>query len=110
MEIKPLDAMNEGMYPSLMMMIEVLVLITVLLTIAGLAIYLAGIAWFCFKEKRRSATAPRTPRHASPPNAKAPRTVVLYGAASIDESGAYDCAQVRVSPSGAYSSVALKPH
>ena len=68
MEIETLNAMNEGMYFSQMMMIEVIVLITALLSIAGFAVYLAGIAWFCFEEKRRSMIAPRRERRVSPPN------------------------------------------
>ena len=67
MEIETLNAMNEGMYLSLMM-IKVIMLITVLFAIAGFAIYLAGIAWFCFEETRRSTTAPPTARRASPSN------------------------------------------
>jgi hypothetical protein len=68
MEIETLNAMNEGMYFNLLMMIKVIALVTVLLAIAGFAIYLAGTAWFCFVETGRSITAPRTPRLASPPN------------------------------------------
>lgn len=55
MEIETLEAMNEGMYLSLLMMIEVIVLITVFFAIAGLAIYLAGLAWLCFEETRQPA-------------------------------------------------------
>jgi putative exporter of polyketide antibiotics len=50
MEIETLNAMNEGMQASLMMMIEVIMLIGILLTVVGLAIYLAGVAWYCFGE------------------------------------------------------------
>ena len=46
MEIETLKAMNEDLQVHLMMMIEIVVLITVLLAIAGIAIYLAGIAWY----------------------------------------------------------------
>ena len=60
-----LNAANEGMDLSLKL-IEVFMLIVVLLTIAGFAIYLAGIAWFWFEGKRRSITATRTARRASP--------------------------------------------
>src|SRR5437773_10460326 len=69
MGIETLNAINEGMYLSTLMMIEVIVLMVAILAIAGFAIYLAGIAWFCFEETRRSITAPRTARRASPPNA-----------------------------------------
>ncbi|MGH9838557.1 MAG: hypothetical protein ACREEM_07225 [Blastocatellia bacterium] len=55
MEIEILNAMNEGIYPGLLLMIEVIVLITVFLTIAGFAIYLASIAWFCFEGTRQPA-------------------------------------------------------
>ncbi len=74
MQIETLRAMNEDLQANLMMMIEVIVLITVVFTIAALAIYLAGIAWFCFKERRRRATSPQMMRLASPPTIwKAPQ-------------------------------------
>ncbi|HET9530702.1 MAG TPA: hypothetical protein VFQ92_10140 [Blastocatellia bacterium] len=57
MRIEILNAMNEGLYLSLLM-IEVVALITALMAVSGLAIYLSGIAWLCFDEKRRSITAP----------------------------------------------------
>ena len=65
MRMDTLNAANEGMDLSLKL-IEVFMLIVVLLTIAGFAIYLAGIAWFWFEGKRRSITATRTARRASP--------------------------------------------
>lgn len=55
MDIETSKALNEGMYLSLLMMIEVIVLITVFFAIAGFAIYLAGIAWFCSEETRQPA-------------------------------------------------------
>lgn len=61
MEIETLNAMNEGMYVRLMMMIEVIRLITLIFAIAGFAVCLAAIAWFCFKETRQGITAPRVP-------------------------------------------------
>jgi hypothetical protein len=71
MEIETLNAMNEGMYLSLMM-IKVILLVAVFFAIAGFAIYLAGTAWFCYVETRRSITAPRTARRTSPPNTRKP--------------------------------------
>ncbi len=59
------NATTESMQRSLMAMIELIVMLTVLCAIAGLVIYLIGIIWFCFKEKRHSRTASPTPRHAS---------------------------------------------
>jgi putative exporter of polyketide antibiotics len=50
MGIETLNAMNEGMQANLMMMIEVIMLIGILFTVLGLAIYLAGVAWHCFDE------------------------------------------------------------
>jgi putative exporter of polyketide antibiotics len=50
MGIETLNAMNEGMQASLMIMIEVIMLISILFTVVGLAIYLAGVAWLCFDE------------------------------------------------------------
>jgi hypothetical protein len=74
MQIETLQAINEDLQANLMMMIEVIVLITVVFTIAALAIYVAGIAWFCFKERRRRATSSQMMRLASPPNIwKAPQ-------------------------------------
>jgi putative exporter of polyketide antibiotics len=49
MGIETLNAMNEGMQASLMM-IEIIMLIGILFTVVGLAIYLAGVAWLCFEE------------------------------------------------------------
>jgi hypothetical protein len=75
MEIDTLNAMNEGMYLSLLMVIKVIALITALFAIAGFTIYITGFAWFCFEEKRRSVAAPRMARRTSPPSAweSAPR-------------------------------------
>jgi hypothetical protein len=50
MGIETLNAMNEGMHASMMMMIEVITLIGILFTVVGLAIYLVGVAWLCFDE------------------------------------------------------------
>jgi hypothetical protein len=50
MEIETLNAINESMQASLMLMVEVILLIGILLTVVGLAIYLAGVAWLCFDE------------------------------------------------------------
>jgi len=58
-----LNAMNEGM---LLMMIEAITLITVILTIAGVAICLAGIAWLCFDETRQPARRQMKPTPAAP--------------------------------------------
>jgi hypothetical protein len=69
--IETLNAMNEGMYLSLMI-IKVILLAAVFFAIAGFAIYLAGTAWFCFVETRRSITAPRTARRMSPHNTRKP--------------------------------------
>ncbi len=55
MEIEALEAMNESMYLSLLMVIEVTVRIIILFAIAGFAIYLASIAWLCFEEMREPA-------------------------------------------------------
>jgi hypothetical protein len=55
MEIETLKTMNEGMYLSLLMMIEVIVLIGVFCAITGFAIYLAGVAWICSEETRQPA-------------------------------------------------------
>jgi hypothetical protein len=65
MEMETLSAINDGTYLSLML--KVVVLITAVFAIAGLAIYLAGISWFCFEEKRWSTTAPRAARRTSRP-------------------------------------------
>jgi hypothetical protein len=67
MEIETLNAMNDVMYLSLMM-IKVTTLIFALLAIVGFVIYLAGMSWLCVEETRRSRTSPRMARRASPPN------------------------------------------
>lgn len=66
MEIETLNAMNYGIYLSLLMMIEVIALMTVLLAVAGLVIHLAGIARFCFEETRPGITAPPTTWKSAP--------------------------------------------
>jgi hypothetical protein len=53
MEIETLKTMNDGMYPGLMMILEVIALITVFFAVAGIVICLAGIAWLCLEETRR---------------------------------------------------------
>jgi hypothetical protein len=60
MEMETLRAINDGTYLSLIL--RVVVLITAVFVIAGLAIYVAGISWFYFEEKRRSITGPRRAR------------------------------------------------
>ena len=64
MEIETMNAMSENMS---MMMMKVMALITLTIAITGFAIYLAGIAWLCFKEGRRRIPASRTPRRLSSP-------------------------------------------
>ena len=81
MEIETFNAMNESMHSSLLTMIEVVAAITILFAIAGLSIYLAGIAWFCLEEKRRGATAPRKARGARTPNALNPARRMPYAQA-----------------------------
>ncbi|HEY8460399.1 MAG TPA: hypothetical protein VIM99_08470 [Blastocatellia bacterium] len=66
MENETLRAMNEGFYLSLLTAIEVIILLSVVLAIAGFAIYLAGVAWFCFSEMRQPARR-RTTSAAPPP-------------------------------------------
>lgn len=46
MEIEALQVINEGLYPSLLVVIEAIVLITTFFAIAG-------IAWLCFEETRQ---------------------------------------------------------
>ena len=53
MDTEILNATHEGMFPSQLMMIEAIALITIIFAIAGVAICLAGIAWLCFDESRR---------------------------------------------------------
>jgi hypothetical protein len=55
MEIETLEAMNESMYLSEMMLIEVTVWIIILFAVIGFTIYLAAIVWLCFEEMRRPA-------------------------------------------------------
>ena len=68
MDIESLNAMNEGLHHSLLTMIDVVVLVTTFITLAGFAIYLAGIAWSCFEDTRRSIPASSRARRTSPPN------------------------------------------
>jgi hypothetical protein len=64
MEIETLNAMNESLDRSLLMIIEVVALINIVLAIAGFAIYLAGVAWYCYKEARLPAHRRMKPAHA----------------------------------------------
>jgi hypothetical protein len=67
MEIETLKAINEGMYPGLMMVLEAIALIVGFFAIAGIVICLAGITWLCFEETRARITAPRTAKRPSLP-------------------------------------------
>ncbi|HKY03621.1 MAG TPA: hypothetical protein VJQ56_01960 [Blastocatellia bacterium] len=53
MEIETFNAMNESIYLNLIGTVETIMLIIALLSIAGFAVYLAGIAWVCFDEMRQ---------------------------------------------------------
>jgi hypothetical protein len=66
MEFETVTSISDGMYLSLMM-IKVVMVMFILLAIAGFAVYLAGIAWLCFEEKRRIRDPRRMVRLASPP-------------------------------------------
>lgn len=66
MEFETLKTMNEGMYLSLLMMIEVIVLIGVFCAITGFAIYLAGVAWLCAEETRQPARRQTKPAQEPP--------------------------------------------
>lgn len=55
MEIETLQAMNEGVSRSLLMMIEVVVRLSIFFAIAGFAIYVASIIWLCFEETKQSS-------------------------------------------------------
>ncbi len=63
MEFETLKTMNDGMYLSLLTMIEVVVLIGAFCAITGFAIYLAGVAWLCFEETRQPARGPMKPTY-----------------------------------------------
>ena len=80
MEIETLKAMNEGMYPSLMTMIEAIALITIFFAIAGFAISLVGIAWLCFEETRQPA------RHRTKPSESDESEQLAATAAKINHS------------------------
>ncbi len=80
MEIETLKAMSDGMYLDLMMLIEVIVRISVFFSMAGFAVYLAGIAWLCFEEKRQPARRRGTPAPPPPaPNEYGPLAVMEDG-------------------------------
>jgi hypothetical protein len=55
MDIEILEAMNESMNLSLLMVIEVTMWITIFFAIASFIVYLAALAWLCFEEIRRPA-------------------------------------------------------
>ncbi len=65
MEFETLKAMNDGIYPGLLTMMEVIALITVFLAINAFVISLVSIARLCLEETRqpaldRNKTAPKT--------------------------------------------------
>ena len=62
MGIETFNTINEGINLSLMLMMKTVVLISLICATGGLVIYLAGIASFCFEEKRRSKIATRIKR------------------------------------------------
>jgi hypothetical protein len=65
MDIEILNAMNEGLYLHVLLLIGIILLSTVFLAFAGFVIYLIGIVWFCFEEKRpptRRRVKPAPPR------------------------------------------------
>ncbi len=55
MEFDTLKAMNGGLFPGLLTMMEVIALLTIFLAITAFAISLASIAWLCFEETRQPA-------------------------------------------------------
>jgi hypothetical protein len=55
MEFETLKTINAGMFPSLLVMLEAIALITGFFASAGIAISLASIAWLCFEETRQPA-------------------------------------------------------
>jgi hypothetical protein len=67
MEFETLKAMNANLQVKLLMMIEIIVLITVLLALAGVVVYFAGITWFFFAERRQSTSRTLAARCASQP-------------------------------------------
>src|SRR5262249_39784879 len=66
MDTEILNATHEGMFPSQLMMIEAIALITIIFAIAGVAICLAGITWLCFEEGRRTARRRMKPTQQPP--------------------------------------------
>lgn len=67
MGIETFNTLNEGINLSLMLMMRTVVLISLICSTSGLAVYLAGVASLCFEKKRRSKIAPRSTRHALSP-------------------------------------------
>ncbi|MGE0884375.1 MAG: hypothetical protein AB7P14_12595 [Blastocatellales bacterium] len=66
MEIETLKTMNEGLHPILLMVMKTVALITITLSIIGLAIYLLGIGWLCIEEMRQSLRRRLNPALNSP--------------------------------------------
>jgi len=53
MEIETLGGINGGMFPSLsLLLLKVIALLTIFLSLAGFAVYLAGLALLFFNETR----------------------------------------------------------
>ena len=55
MDIESFNAMNKDISFNLLTTLEVIFVTLTLLALTGFAIYLASVAWLCFKETRRPA-------------------------------------------------------
>lgn len=53
MEIETLSGINDGMFPSLLLLLKVIALLTIFFSLAGFVTYLAGLAHMFFGEAWR---------------------------------------------------------
>src|SRR5262245_50868751 len=61
MELEIINSLSEALYLGQMMIVRAIGMIITLLTLSGLIVYILGIAWFYFEEKRARVTRQRTP-------------------------------------------------
>lgn len=82
MDIESLNAMNKDISFSLLTTLEIILVTITLLALAGFAIYLVGLAWFCFKETRQPARHQMKPAPVPPDIDEYDRLAVL---AALDD-------------------------
>lgn len=61
MDIESWNTMYEGLYLSMRLLLQVIVLLTIFLAGTGFVVYLLGLAWFCLEERLKPTRRRRQP-------------------------------------------------